>query len=163
MDVAVAWIISPHASTRQLVGLNLNRRGLRVLEAASPDELRSSDMAPHLIVVDVDPPNGSDWGTVSLLRKDSRLKTVPLVLLLADKPTSSRLAVLDPIQWTGKPVDVQALLALVQKCLSRVSVRSRPVNGYLRPVIGKSRSLREKIWRGTGLLGPPPNAGKGKT
>ena len=129
MDVTVAWIISPHASTRQLVGLNLNKRGFQVMEAASPSELRRSDAEPHLIVVDIDPLNGSGWEALSLLRKNPALGMVPLILLLADTPTSGRLASLDPVRWMSKPVDIKVLLKLVQECLPQQSRRyemSRP-------------------------------------
>ena len=56
MGVATAWVISPHPSTRQLVGLNLNKRGFRILEAAVPSDLGRPDVEPDLIVVDIDPP-----------------------------------------------------------------------------------------------------------
>ena len=125
MDVATAWIISPHASTRQLVGLNLNRRGLKVLEASSPSDLRRSDAEPHLLIVDIDPPNESGWETASSLREDPSLKEVPLILLTADAPTSGRLISLDPARWTSKPIDIQAFLKLVQECLSQQSRRYR--------------------------------------
>ena len=60
----VVWAISPHSSTRQLVGLNLSKRGFRVLEASSPSGAELADARPDLIVVDVDPPDESGWEAV---------------------------------------------------------------------------------------------------
>jgi heterodisulfide reductase subunit C len=123
VDVAAAWVISPHASTRQLVGLNLSRRGFKVWEASLPSDLRRSDAESHLIIVDIDPPNGLGWEAASSLREDPALRKVPLIFLTADAPTSGRLASLDPARWTSKPVDVRVLLEVVQECLSQQSRR----------------------------------------
>jgi heterodisulfide reductase subunit C len=121
MGAAIVWVISPHASTRQVVGLNLNRRGYQPLEASSPRDLHQAEAHPDLVIVDIDPPYGSDWETAGLLRQHPTLEAVPLILMLADAPASGRLAPLQPVRWTN--VDIQALLSLVQEYLPRQNRR----------------------------------------
>jgi heterodisulfide reductase subunit C len=125
MGVTVAWIISPHASTRQLIGLNLNKRGFRIMEASLFDDPELSDAEPHLIIIDIDRPNGSDWQAASLLRQNPALQKVPLILLLADAPAISRLVSLEPVRWTSKPIDINAFLKHVQECLPQQNRRDR--------------------------------------
>jgi heterodisulfide reductase subunit C len=117
MDVPLVWVISPHAGTRQLLGLNLSKRGLRVLEAARLDELQAGDAPPQLIVIDVEPPGETGWGAVDAARQARALRQVPLVMLVANAPTIGRLLALRPARWVLKPADTDALLSEVWQSL----------------------------------------------
>lgn len=117
MDVPLVWVISPHAGTRQVLGLNLSKRGLRTLEAALLDELQPADAPPQLIVVDVEPPDETGWATVDAVRQTPALRQVPLIMLVAQAPTMGRLLALRPARWVHKPADTDALLSEVWSSL----------------------------------------------
>jgi DNA-binding response OmpR family regulator len=123
----MVWVISPDPDTRRLIGLNLSKRGLRVLEASPQGELALSGAKPHLIILDVDPPDESGWEAASVLRQSPRLQGVPLILVLAAAPTASRLVPLRPVRWMEKPLAMDALLALVRECLTPPEAEREPV------------------------------------
>jgi len=124
VDVPLVWVISPHAATRQVLGLNLGKRGLRVLEAARPGEVQAGDAEPQLVVIDVEPPDESGWAVVDAVRQMPTLRQVPLVMLVANAPTMGRLLALRPARWVQKPTDTDALLSEVWKSLPQRYRRS---------------------------------------
>lgn len=115
----MVWVISPDPDTRRLIGLNLSKRGLRVLEASPQGELAPSGDKPHLIILDVDPPHESGWEAASALRQSPWLQGVPLILALGAAPTASRLVPLQPVRWVEKPLAMGPLLALVRESVAR--------------------------------------------
>jgi len=127
MDVHKIWVISPDPDTRRLIGLNLNKRGFGVLETSLQDGLvpfgfaqdRPSGAEPQLIILDVDPPNESGWETASTLRQIPGLQETPMILLLSAAPAARRLVPLQPVRWLEKPLDMNALLALVRQSLGQ--------------------------------------------
>jgi heterodisulfide reductase subunit C len=127
MDVPLVWVISPHAATRQVLGLNLGKRGLRVLEAARPDELHPADAEPQLIIVDIEPPDESGWAAVDAARQTPALRQVPVVVLVTHAPTMGRLLALRPARWVQKPADTDVLLSEVWKSLPQRYRRSEMV------------------------------------
>lgn len=132
MDVPLVWVISPHTATRQLLGLNLSKRGLRILEAALPGELQPADAEPQLIVIDVEPPDESGWAAVDAVRQAPALRHVPLVVLVARAPTIGRLVSLRPARWVQKPVDTDVLLSEVWKSLPHRYKRSEMITSHTR-------------------------------
>jgi heterodisulfide reductase subunit C/CheY-like chemotaxis protein len=127
MNVPLVWVISPHAATRQMLGLNLSKRGLRTLEAAQLSELRADDALPQLIVVDIEPPDESGWAVVDAARQMPALRRVPLVLLVTHAPTMGRLLALRPARWVQKPTDTDILLSEIWKSLPQRLGRSEMV------------------------------------
>jgi len=117
MNAPVVWVVSPHSSARQMIGLNLSKRGYRIVEASSLVDLKIPSGEPDLIVVDVEPPDESGWEVVRALRQNGSSQGVPLILLLATPPTISRIHSFHPGRWMKKPVDTDALLALVRESL----------------------------------------------
>lgn len=117
MDVPMAWIISSDPDTRRLIGLNLSRRGFRTLDASPQDELAASGAKPHLIILDVNPPDESGWEAVGALRRSPWAQGVPLILLLASAPRASQITPFQPVRWVEKPLDMDTLLALVRESL----------------------------------------------
>jgi heterodisulfide reductase subunit C len=130
MDVPLVWVISPHAGTRQVLGLNLGKRGLRVLEAARPGELQPADAEPQLIVIDVEPPDESGWAAVDAVRQTPTLRQVPLVMLVANAPTMGRLLALRPARWVRKPADTDVLLSEIWKSLPQRYRRSEMIASH---------------------------------
>jgi len=118
MAAPLIWIISPDPDSRRLIGLNLNKREFCILEASPQNGLVTSCADPQLIILDVEPPDESGWEAASALRQSPRLQGVPLILVLADAPTASRLVPLQPVRWLEKPLAIDALLALVRESLA---------------------------------------------
>ena len=119
MDVHKIWVISPDPDTRRLVGLNLSKRGFGVLETSPQDGLVPSGAEPLIIILDVDPPDESGWEAASVLRQSPGLQGTPMILLLSAAPTARRLVPLQPVRWMEKPLDMNALLALVRQSLGQ--------------------------------------------
>lgn len=123
----MVWVISSDPDTRRLIGLNLSRRGLRMLEASTQVGLVPSGAKPHLIILDIGAPDESGWDAASALRHSPGLQGVPLILVLAAAPTASRLVPLRPVRWMEKPLAMDALLALVRECLTRPGAEREPL------------------------------------
>jgi DNA-binding response OmpR family regulator len=132
MDMPVVWIIGPDFDTQRLIELNLSKRGIRVVKAFPESDLAFPAVDPQLIILDIDLPDKSGWATVSALRQHPRLQGVPLILILAYAPATSRLVPLRPVRWVEKPVAVGALLTLVRESLTRQEQnvkRKESING----------------------------------
>ena len=117
----MVWIISADSDCRRLIGLNLGKRGLRTLEIGMRDGLTLDYAQPDLIILDADPsaaPNGPVWEVGSALRRNGRLREVPLILILPTLPTAGQLAPLQPVRWVEKPLSMGSLLALVREGLA---------------------------------------------
>jgi DNA-binding response OmpR family regulator len=119
MDTPMVWIISPDPDTRRLIGLNLSKRGFRVLETSSQDGLALPREKPQLIILDVEPPDESGWQTARTLRRSFWTQAVPLILLLSSAPAPSRLVPFQPVRWLEKPLAIDALLSLVRESLGQ--------------------------------------------
>ena len=115
----MVWVISPHPDTRRLIGLNLSKRGLRILEASPQGDLALPVAKPHLIILDVDPPNESGWEAANTLRQSPGLQETPMILLLSAAPAARRLVPLQPVRWLEKPLAMDVLLALVRESVGR--------------------------------------------
>lgn len=119
MDAPVVWVISSDPDTRRLIGLNLSRRGFRILEASRQDELPASVVPPQLIILDVDLSDEPDWEAAGALRQNPWARGIPLILLLAAVPRVRQLAPFQPVRWVQKPLAMDVLLALVRQSLGR--------------------------------------------
>lgn len=118
-DAPKIWIISPDPDTRRLIGLNLNKRGLGVLETSPQDRLEPSGREPQLIILDMDQPDESDWEAANALRRRPGIQETPMILLLAAAPSARRLVPLQPVRWLEKPLAMDALLDLVRQSLGQ--------------------------------------------
>jgi heterodisulfide reductase subunit C/CheY-like chemotaxis protein len=117
MHVPVVWVISPHPNTRQMIGLNLSKRGFRTVEIPA-GSVEFADAQPDLVILDVEPPDGLSGQAANAVRNSPELQEVPLVLILADAPSASRLAPFQPAHWVKKPLAIDTLLAAVQESLA---------------------------------------------
>lgn len=118
MDVPVIWVMSPHPNTQQMIGLNLSKRGFHAVEAHVIDS-GCADAKPDLVILDVEPPDEPGGQAVTSVRERPELRGVPLVLILADAPSTSRLAPLEPVRWVKKPLAIGSLLTTVQESLAQ--------------------------------------------
>jgi heterodisulfide reductase subunit C len=129
MDGPTIWVISPHPNTRQLIGLNLSKRGYHTLEVScevsSCGDLELPEEKPDAVVLDIDLPGELDETAIQDLRARGELWQVPLLLVLADVPSKSRLAQLQPIQWVRKPLAIDALLTTLSKAMAQQGRRHK--------------------------------------
>jgi CheY-like chemotaxis protein len=122
-------IVDDDADTRSLLGASLTEQGfivyaardgrhaLQILERISP---------PALILVDYNMPvmNGKQF--LAAKRRDPRLQAIPVVVLSAwtREWTSARM---DVIEVLSKPVDLERLLALVNRTVSTTQTPTAPL------------------------------------
>ncbi len=118
-DAPKIWIISPDPDTQRLIRLNLNKRGLGVLETSPQDRLMPSRAEPQLIILDMDQPDESDWEAANALRRRPGIQETPMILLLAAAPSARRLVPLRPVRWLEKPLAMDALLDMVRQSLGQ--------------------------------------------
>jgi CheY-like chemotaxis protein len=122
-------IVDDDADTRSFLGASLTEQGfivyaardgrhaLQILERISP---------PALILLDYNMPvmNGKQF--LAAKRRDPRLQAIPVVVLSAwtREWTSARM---DVIEVLSKPVDLERLLALVNRTVSTTQTPTAPL------------------------------------
>jgi DNA-binding response OmpR family regulator len=119
MDMPIVWVIGQDPDNRELIGLNLRKRGFRALEGCSHEDLTSRNTNPQLIILEVDADDESGWQAARELRHDSALQGTPLILLVTAAPSTRRLVPLQPVRWLEKPLAMDAMLALVKESLEK--------------------------------------------
>jgi DNA-binding response OmpR family regulator len=120
MDQPMVWVISPDPDACHLIGLNLSKRGMQVVEIWMRDLPASSWAKPDLIVVDADAPDEIAWQTIRAVRASAWAIHVPLILLLPVEPSASQLASAQPARWLAKPLDVDQLLTMVREYAGQI-------------------------------------------
>jgi CheY-like chemotaxis protein len=84
MDMPIIWVIGQDPDNRELIGLNLRKRGFRALEGCSQSDLASKSAKPQLIILEVDDESG--WQAAREVRHNSTLQRTPLILLVTAAP-----------------------------------------------------------------------------
>ena len=106
-------IVEDADALRQVVVLNLRRRGHQVREAATANEaireLRRE--RPDLLLLDICLPDRSGWDVLRELREQGI--EVPTIVVSAVRVTPSRLAEFRPLAYLPKPFPLDALLRLI--------------------------------------------------
>ena len=118
MGASPIWIISPNRDIRELIGLNLSKRGSCVFDAPSHRGPWREPARPCLIILDADAAEEAVWEEAHALRGNPAARDTPLILLLTDAPPPSRLGGLHPADWIAKPLDMDTLLSMVGGSLS---------------------------------------------
>lgn len=119
MNVPIVWVIGQDPDNRQLIGLNLRKRGFQVLEGCAHGDLASKSASPQLIILEVEADDESGWQVAREVRPNSTLQGTPLILLVTAAPPARRLVPLQPVRWLEKPLAMDALLALVKESLEK--------------------------------------------
>jgi DNA-binding response OmpR family regulator len=117
MDMPIIWVIGQDPDNRELIGLNLRKRGFRALEGCSQSDLASKSAKPQLIILEVDDESG--WQAAREVRHNSTLQRTPLILLVTAAPSTRRLVPLQPVRWLEKPLAMEAMLAMVKESLEK--------------------------------------------
>jgi two-component system phosphate regulon response regulator PhoB len=122
-DNPTILIVDDEEDVRELVGSNLRRAGMRVVEAA--DGLQGINSAksqmPNVIVLDVMMPGRDGLQVCSELRGNEVTKDIPVLMLTAKGQTSDRIAGLEKgaDDYLAKPFSPRELVLRVQALLRR--------------------------------------------
>lgn len=108
---------------RLLCSINLQREGMRVLEAADGRLAlaRARVERPDLVLTDVSMPGLDGFGLAEALRRDERTREIPLIFLSGETPgaNEARAHELGAVAYLTKPFDPPALASLVAEVLAR--------------------------------------------
>jgi two-component system cell cycle response regulator DivK len=116
-------VVEDDAKSRRLVRDVLEYRGFQVAEAAAGDDgvRLARELVPALVLMDIQLPGLDGIAALGLLRADPVTRSIPVVAVTAsampDDRGRIRAAGFDAYQ--GKPINVQAFLALVEGMLAR--------------------------------------------
>jgi two-component system phosphate regulon response regulator PhoB len=116
-------IVEDERDIADLVGFNLERAGFEVLKAH--DGITGADMAinqrPDLVILDLMLPGKDGYGVFKELRRDSRSRDIPVIMLTARAQTEDRIQGLEAgaDDYHTKPFSPKELMLRVQAVLKR--------------------------------------------
>lgn len=80
--IATVLVVEADHSLRRLMALGLQHRGMRAIEASSPENIPDDAMPQlDLLVLDVDRGRNSDWSCLDVLRAHPDLAALPTIVL----------------------------------------------------------------------------------
>mgnify|MGYP000892810154 FL=1 len=119
MSPAALMIVEDDADISEALAEALEDHGHTVIVAADGqealDKLRAAAVLPRLILLDLMMPVMDGWQFRAAQRQDANLAEIPVVLLSAHVDVRRAAGELGAIAWLRKPVDLQALLAIVTR------------------------------------------------
>ncbi len=116
-------IVEDERDIADLVGFNLERAGYSVLKAH--DGITGAEMAirerPDLVVLDLMLPGKDGYGVFKEIRRDSRSRDIPVIMLTARAQTEDRIQGLEAgaDDYLTKPFSPKELMLRVQAVLKR--------------------------------------------
>ncbi len=126
IDTTTVLLVEGDAALRRVIAMGLRHQGLRVLEAASPQQAQTLiDQRPSLLVVDVDSGLASDRKLLPDLRTYDGLAQTPAVVLAWDCSPDLK----EQVDGAGaavclaKPFDARRLFAEAESLLEAASQR----------------------------------------
>ena len=114
-------VIDDDSATRGLTARYLSRGGYRVITAGSVrgglDLLRTETVA--LIVLDLHLPEVTGWDALKLLKEDSALRAIPVVVVssTAMPDAEQQVSLLGASAFIGNPITEARVLAVVRRIL----------------------------------------------
>jgi DNA-binding response OmpR family regulator len=122
--MALVLVVDDEPDIRELVRINLEQAGHRVVTAADGDEALASvrKEAPDALFLDVRMPGTDGWAVLEELKAGSRrdLSEIPVFMLTAADEPEARLrgGIQGALQYITKPFDPRALVELLERTLS---------------------------------------------
>jgi two-component system phosphate regulon response regulator PhoB len=116
-------IVEDERDIADLVGFNLERAGYEVLKAH--DGITGAEMAiqqrPDLVILDLMLPGKDGYGVFKEIRRDSRSRDIPVIMLTARAQTEDRIQGLEAgaDDYLTKPFSPKELMLRVQAVLKR--------------------------------------------
>lgn len=116
-------IVEDERDIADLVGFNLERAGYEVIKAH--DGITGAEMAihqrPDLVILDLMLPGKDGYGVFKEIRRDSRSRNIPVIMLTARAQTEDRIQGLEAgaDDYLTKPFSPKELMLRVQAVLKR--------------------------------------------
>src|SRR5438477_504407 len=135
--MALVLVVDDEPDIRELVRINLEQAGHRVVTAADGDEALASvrHEPPDALFLDVRMPGTDGWAVLDELKAGSRrdLSEIPVFMVTAADEPEARLrgGIQGALQYITKPFDPRALVELLEQTLS--------------PSAPSERELRRKV------------------
>ncbi len=124
-ELATVMVVEDDADISDAIASTLEDHGYCVIVAANGqealDKLRQAPKPPHLILLDLMMPVLDGWQFREVQKGDPALADVPVVLLSAHVDIRSAANQLAAVAWLKKPVDLRALLEVVEECYKRTN------------------------------------------
>jgi CheY-like chemotaxis protein len=112
-------VIEDDPATRDAVAIVLQDEGYAVTGVANGQEallhLRRT-APPDLILLDLMMPVMNGWEFRKQQTKEPALKSIPVMIVSADTGVPQKAAALGAVDYLIKPIDLDKLLAAVQRC-----------------------------------------------
>ena len=116
-------VVEDEPAIQELIAVNLEHAGHRVLRAASAEEAQQSihDALPDLVVLDWMLPGDSGITLARRLRSDRRTRDIPIIMLTARAQEQDRVAGLEAgaDDYVSKPFSPRELIARVKAVMRR--------------------------------------------
>jgi|SRR5680860_329743 len=126
MNAATILTIEDEAAIREMVGYALRRAGFDAVEAGDADEalLQVAETNPDLILLDWMLPGQSGMDLARRLRRDDRMRDIPIIMLTARVEEDDKILGLEAgaDDYITKPFSPRELIARIKALLRR----SRP-------------------------------------
>ncbi len=114
-------VVEDSKTARKVISFVLNRKGYRIVEAASGTEalLAIEGMMPDLVLLDVMLPDMTGYEILAVIRKNSRLAEVPVVMLTGKSSAADRQKGMigGSNEYLTKPFEPTELLAVLARYL----------------------------------------------
>ena len=113
--------VDDSASVRQMVAFTLNTVGYQVVEAMDGQEAvdKLTTQEVHMLITDLNMPNMNGIDLIQWVRKDTKNKYIPVVMLTTESHREAKEAgkAAGATGWIVKPFNPEQLVAVVKKVL----------------------------------------------
>lgn len=113
-------IVDDDPAVRKMLALLLESEGFVSSTARDGAEaleyLREQEQHPCLILLDLNMPIMTGWEFRLEQKRDAQLASIPIAIISADRSLQQQPFSIDAIAYFQKPLDIDGLLALVQRC-----------------------------------------------
>jgi len=118
---ALVLVCDDDPSIRRVLNSLLERRGYRVLEAASGAEAieRAATKRPAAILLDLLMPEMDGWETMAALKARPETRDIPVVVCSVVPVPDARDDLTGVVEWVNKPLDTDALFRALSQALDR--------------------------------------------
>ena len=125
----VVFVCDDDTETRDVIKFFLNRRGYRVVEAASGQELLDAVRLekPDAILLDIFMPDMNGFETMARLKDDPSTAGVPIIVISVLSPHETGAPEFDLSGWVEKPLDEDALASVIDRAFRGENRRPRVV------------------------------------
>ena len=126
-------VVDDDPNIGRLIKRNLEGNGTRVIEAACGlDCLETLHREKvDLLILDLNLPDFSGWGILSLLRLTASLRQMPVIVATVEPRDQSLVDRYQPDDYIQKPFDIRDLLLRVRRVIGAGSAAGAPVQGNL--------------------------------